>query len=312
MSYSDIAVEIKNLTMKFGDFTAVNDISFTVYKGEIFGFLGANGAGKTTTIRILCGLLVPSGGYIKVAGLSSEDGISKIKSRIGYMSQKFTLYNDLTVYENLSFAAGLRKMEKNDFEKRMRELLDFIKFTYSADTFVNNLPSGIKQQIALVSSMIHDPEIIFLDEPTAGVSPESRARFWELIKKLAKSGKTVFVTSHYMDEVENCGRIVLMHEGKIIALDSPENLKKNIFPEKVFETEFDKKTSSNLVAEINKLKLAEIHTYGVKYHLAIKNPAGWESFVKEKGLKIKLKEIVPSLEDVFIRALTKVDDENRN
>lgn len=213
---NNIAVDVKNLTVQFGDFFAVNNISFSVNRGEIFGFLGANGAGKTTTIRVLCGLLIPTSGEINTPG----------KSKVGYMSQKFTLYNDLTVEENLDFIAALRKLDKKTYLKRRQELFDFIAFDKPIKTMVQDLPGGLKQQVSLVAAILHDPEIIFLDEPTAGVSPASRERFWQLIKQLAGQGKTLFVTTHYMDEAEHCERIALMRDGEIIALDSPENLKK--------------------------------------------------------------------------------------
>lgn len=229
---SQFAVRVKNLTVKFNNFIAVNNISFEVKKGEIFGFLGANGAGKTTTIRILCGLLTPTSGDVEVSGIDfKKDNGQSIKFKIGYMSQKFTLYDDLSVEENLSFTASLRKLDRATYQKRKSELLKFISFDRSLSSKVIDLPSGIKQHISLVAAMLHDPEIVFLDEPTAGVTPASRARFWALIQKVIATGKTVFVTTHYMDEAEQCHRIALMRDGELIALDSPLNLKKKTFPE---------------------------------------------------------------------------------
>lgn len=220
------AVEVKNLIVSFEQFKAVDDISFTVNKGEIFGFLGANGAGKTTTIRVLCGLLAPSSGYASVLNLTNSD---EIKKCIGYMSQKFTLYEDLTINENIEFTSSLHKMKAKDVEERKKYLFDFIghenKHPLNSSKLVRDLPLGIKQQMALVCSLLHDPEIIFLDEPTAGVSPRVRLNFWNLIKKLSELGKTIFVTTHYMDEAENCHRMALMRNGKIIALDTPKALK---------------------------------------------------------------------------------------
>lgn len=226
------SVEVRNLSVKFGDFYAVKDISFAVEPGEIFGFLGANGAGKTTTIRVLCGLLTPSEGDAFVSGTRVADDPLKVKKSVGYMSQKFTLYDDLTVDENLSFAASLRKMDEQKFRENKERLLTFIHFQQSGGSMVKDLPGGIKQQMSLVAALIHDPEVVFLDEPTAGVSPAYRQRFWQLIREVAGTGKTVFVTTHYMDEAEQCGRIALMKEGQLIALDSPENLKKKSFPDK--------------------------------------------------------------------------------
>ena len=229
------AVETEDLSVCFGDFYAVKHVTFSVAPGEIFGFLGANGAGKTTTIRVLCGLLNPSSGHVQVGGVGYESGELAIKSKVGYMSQRFTLYNDLTVDENLNFAASLRRIDQKTLTERRTRLLDFIGFDRPLDTFVNDLPGGLKQQVSLAAAMLHDPEIVFLDEPTAGVTPAARARFWGLIRSLQKEGKTIFVTTHYMDEAENCGRIALMRAGELIALDSVEGLKKNAFPEPVFE-----------------------------------------------------------------------------
>jgi len=311
MDNKQIAVEVSNLTIAYGSFKAVNDISFTVYRGEIFGFLGANGAGKTTTIRAICGLLTPNSGYIRISGDGPELGITAVKSKIGYMSQKFTLYNDLSINENLSFAASLRKIPENIFKSRINELFDFVGLNYPSTTLVKNLPSGTRQQVALISSILHNPEIIFLDEPTSGVAPDARARFWELIRKLAKSGKTVFVTTHYMDEAENCGRIALMHAGRIIALDTPENLKEKTFKEPIFEIEADKNTADSLVKTIINENIADIHPYGMYYHLAVKDQSKWERMLKSSGTLFKYSKIKPSLEDVFIKIMREADNEPR-
>ncbi|WP_347359403.1 ABC transporter ATP-binding protein [Bdellovibrio sp.] len=226
------AVEVSGLSVQFGDFFAVRDISFTVATGEVFGFLGANGAGKTTTIRVLCGLLLPSHGEARVCGLDVLTRSFEVKKKVGYMSQKFTLYDDMTVKENLEFTSSLRKMDSQKFRQQKEKLLTMIRFKTSEDVLVKDLPGGIKQQVSLVSAVLHDPEIVFLDEPTAGVSPAFRQRFWNLIRELAREGKTVFVTTHYMDEAEQCGRIALMRSGELIALDSPLGLKQKSFPDK--------------------------------------------------------------------------------
>ncbi len=223
-------VEVQNLSVRFGDYFAVKNISFTVRSGEIFGFLGANGAGKTTTIRVLCGLLVPTEGKTLVCGLDVQKNSFDVKKKVGYMSQKFTLYDDMTVKENLDFAASLRKLDTKNFKEQKEKLLSFIHFRASEKTLVRELPGGVKQQVSLVASLLHDPELVFLDEPTAGVSPAYRQRFWVLIQELAKSGKTVFVTTHYMDEAEHCQRIALLREGALIALNSPLGLKQESFP----------------------------------------------------------------------------------
>ncbi|MDG0816703.1 ABC transporter ATP-binding protein [Bdellovibrio svalbardensis] len=227
-----ISVEVKDLSVKYGDFYAVRNLSFAVERGDIFGFLGANGAGKTTTIRVLCGLILPTEGAAFVGGVNVQEEPFAVKQKVGYMSQKFTLYDDMTVDENLAFTASLRKLEKGQFQNQKEMLLSFIHFNQSRSLMVRDLPGGVKQQVSLVASLLHDPEVVFLDEPTAGVSPAYRQRFWELIQQLAAAGKTVFVTTHYMDEAERCNRIALMRAGELIALDSPENLKKNSFPKK--------------------------------------------------------------------------------
>jgi ABC-2 type transport system ATP-binding protein len=224
------AVELNSLTVKFGDFAAVKELTLSVEKSEIFGFLGANGAGKTTAIRVMCGILQPTSGDVRIAGLDFSHGKDAIKRKVGYMSQKFTLYDDLTVMENLNFKAALRKIPDAVAAERLEKALDFIGYKSGRDTMVKDLPAGVKQQVSLAATLVHDPEIVFLDEPTSGVSPAVRARFWALIRKLAKEGKTVFVTTHYMDEAEECGRIALMRAGKLIALGSPCELEKQTYP----------------------------------------------------------------------------------
>jgi ABC-2 type transport system ATP-binding protein len=293
------SVEVKNLSVQFGDFFAVKNITFDVKKGEIFGFLGANGAGKTTTIKVLCGVQRPTLGEVSVNGESYED-ITALKGQIGYMSQKFTLYDDLTVYENFSFNSSLRKLDRSFF-KRIKELLDFIGFEYPLHALVADLPGGIKQQVSLVVSMLHDPEVIFLDEPTAGVTPYYRNKFWDLIRTLSKKGKTVFVTTHYMDEAEYCDRIALMRTGEIIALDTPKNLKKKVFPEKLVEiSNLDK--ASNVIEELKKDKnILSLLPFGSRYHLILKDIAAHKEFQLKYSHLFNVKEIEPNLEDVFVR-----------
>ncbi len=294
------SVEVKNLSVQFGDFFAVKNITFDVKKGEIFGFLGANGAGKTTTIKVLCGVQRPTLGEVSVNGESYED-ITALKGQIGYMSQKFTLYDDLTVYENFSFNSSLRKLDRSFFQKRIKELLDFIGFEYPLHALVADLPGGIKQQVSLVVSMLHDPEVIFLDEPTAGVTPYYRNKFWDLIRTLSKKGKTVFVTTHYMDEAEYCDRIALMRTGEIIALDTPKNLKKKVFPEKLVEiSNLDK--ASNVIEELKKDKnILSLLPFGSRYHIILKDIAANKEFQLKYSHLFNVKEIEPNLEDVFVR-----------
>jgi len=219
------AIDVNKLTKTFGTFTAVNQISFQVEKGEIFGFLGANGAGKTTAMRMLCGLLKPSSGDAIVAGYDIKSQSEEIKKNIGYMSQKFSLYEDLTVYENLRLYAGIYGVSKNEISSRIDSQLKILGFENSKNTLVSDLPLGWKQKLAFIAAIIHDPEIVFLDEPTGGVDPVTRRQFWELIYQAADRGITIFVTTHYMDEAEYCNRVSIMVDGRIEALDKPSKLK---------------------------------------------------------------------------------------
>lgn len=219
-------VRISHLVKKFGDFTAVDDISFEVCKGEIFGFLGANGAGKTTAMRILCGLSRPTSGQGDVAGYSIVNEQEKIKRHIGYMSQKFSLYDDLTVYENLRLFGGIYGMSTKAIKEKTDHLLADLGFEKERNTMVGSLPLGWKQKLAFSLSIFHDPKIVFLDEPTGGVDPVTRRQFWELIYQAADRGITIFVTTHYMDEAEYCDRVSIMVDGKIEALDTPAELKR--------------------------------------------------------------------------------------
>lgn len=223
---SEIVISVRNLTKNFGRFTAVDNISFDVKKGEIFGFLGANGAGKTTAMRMLCGLSFPTSGNGSVAGFDVMTEAEEIKCHIGYMSQRFSLYNDLTIWENMMLFAGIYGMSKKESEQRALWLLDRLQFMSEKDTMVGSLPLGWKQKLSFVIATIHRPEVIFLDEPTGGVDPITRRQFWELIYEEAASGTTIFVTTHYMDEAEYCSRVSIMVDGKIEALDTPQALKK--------------------------------------------------------------------------------------
>ena len=296
------AVVADGLVMKFGRFTAVDNVSFTVERGEIFGFLGANGAGKTTTIRILCGLLDPTAGRAVVAGNDLASGRNAVKRAVGYMSQKFTLYNDLTIGENLSFTAALRKMEDADLALRTRELVELTGLNHPLSAMVRDLPPGVKQQVALVNTMLHNPEVVFLDEPTAGVTPASRHLFWELIRRIALAGKTVFVTTHYMDEAEQCGRIALMRAGKIIALDSPAGLKRTAFPEPMVELEAGPEAPAGWRAEyFGDNRVGDLSPHGLRWHLAVRDEVAWSAVAGRLPATLKVKRIPPSLEDVFMR-----------
>ncbi|WP_141736390.1 ABC transporter ATP-binding protein [Oligoflexus tunisiensis] len=299
---SEVKVEAQNLSVRFGDFFAVKDLSLSVQQGEIFGFLGANGAGKTTTIRVLCGLLPPSSGTVRVAGAEYSGGQHTIKAKVGYMSQKFTLYNDLSVQENLDFAACLRKLDPKVYATRRNRLLEFIGFSRDPHTMVRDLAGGLKQQVSLIASLLHDPEIIFLDEPTAGVSPAARARFWSLIRELQGQGKTIFVTTHYMDEAENCGRIALMRSGELIALDNIPSLKRTAFPEPIIELEpRNVALSREELQHFRKMPgVRSIQPHGIRYHAVTESRAAWEKVREEFSKRFDQREIQPSLEDVFI------------
>lgn len=219
-------IKVKNLVKKFGSFTANDNLTFEVYQGEIFGFLGANGAGKTTAIRILCGLSSPTSGIVEVAGYNIYQHIEQIKRNIGYMSQKFSLYENLTLKENIRFYAGIYGMSKKVINKRMEELLSKFRIEHLKDELISSLPLGWKQKLAFSIAVFHKPKIVFLDEPTGGVDPITRRQFWDMIYESAREGITVFVTTHYMDEAEYCDRVSIMVDGRIDALDSPSGLKK--------------------------------------------------------------------------------------
>jgi len=216
---------VNNLTKKFGNFTAVDNISFEVEKGEIFGFLGANGAGKTTAMKMLCGLSKPTSGQGVVAGFDINTNSENVKKSIGYMSQKFSMYEDLKVWENIRLYAGIYGVPKNEISNKTDELLQRLGFENEKNTLVKSLPLGWKQKLSFSVAIFHNPKIVFLDEPTGGVDPATRRQFWELIYQASDNGITIFVTTHYMDEAEYCNRVSIMVDGRIEALDSPKNLK---------------------------------------------------------------------------------------
>ena len=226
-------IQVDHLTKTFGDFTAVNAISFDVKKGEIFGFLGANGAGKTTAMKMLIGILKPTSGNALVAGFDVFKQRESIKKNIGYMSQKFALYNDLSVTENITFFGGIYGLSKVEIKSKTQMLLEELGLESVANTLVGSLPLGWKQKLSFSVALLHEPKIVFLDEPTGGVDPITRRQFWEMIYKSANQGTTIFVTTHYMDEAEYCDRISIMVNGKIEALDTPEMLKKQFKSESI-------------------------------------------------------------------------------
>lgn len=226
MNKDDYIVEVEKLTKKFGHFTAVNAISFKVHRGEIFGFLGANGAGKTTALKILSGLLAPTSGSAKVAGFDVNKSAEKIKNVIGYMSQKFSLYDDLTISENITLFGGIYSLSDEEIKSKREFLINKLELGDVKNKLLRDLPMGWKQKLAFSIAILHDPKIVFLDEPTGGVDPIMRRNFWELIYEAAAEGITVFVTTHYMDEAEYCNRVMMMSEGEIKAMGTPQELKR--------------------------------------------------------------------------------------
>ncbi|MGC9024216.1 MAG: ATP-binding cassette domain-containing protein [Chloroflexia bacterium] len=296
------AVEAEELTRTFGDFVAVDHISFRVSEGEIFGFLGPNGSGKTTTIRMLCGLLLPTSGRATVLGYDVARQPEEVKARIGYMSQRFSLYSDLTVRENLEFYAGIYRLPRRLAQERIREFLQLVGLAGREGTRVEHLSGGLKQRLALGCAILHEPRMLFLDEPTGGVDPASRREFWDLIYDMAGRGTTVFVTTHYMDEAEHCHTVGLMYQGKLIACDSPAGLKAQAMRGQVWEV-----ACEPLVAALNLLPavpgVQEVAIYGTLLHVIAESTSGpsLRAALEEGGIRVRSVEpIPPTLEDVFI------------
>lgn len=305
------AVEVRELTKKFGHFVAVDRISFEVQPGTVFGFLGANGAGKSTTIRMLCGLLTPTSGIALVAGFDVYKESDKIKQVIGYMSQKFSLYQDLTVKENLEFFGRVYGLKNKELEVHIERLKKITGLVGLENSLTGDLPVGWRQRLALSCALLHDPEIIFLDEPTGGVDPLSRRNFWDLIYELAENGKTVFVTTHYLDEAEYCHELRIIHNGKIIAEGSPQEIKKNYFPENLYELvcpePLEAYDSLKRLPEVEQISL-----FGKKLHLLVKSGEIEKVKVQLKGSgwgDFELRPVIPTIEDVFIRRLEEVAGE---
>lgn len=300
MEYS---VEVEGLTKKFGDFTAVDNISFSVGRGEIFGFLGPNGAGKSTTIRMLCGILSPTSGKGYVSGNDIIREQDKIKTSIGYMSQRFSLYSELTVRENLEFFGSIYGLNGNRLRDRIAYVREMAGIGDSIDSRVSILPGGIKQRLALGSAILHDPPVLFLDEPTSGVDPIMRRNFWELIYGFSKNGKTIFVTTHYMDEAEHCDRIALIIAGRIIALNSPKGLKAEI-PYSVYALRVN--DFIKVFEKIEKLPfIEEAAIFGSDIHILcakdfpLKKELAKE--LKKSGTAVfRIEKVSASLEDVFV------------
>ncbi|BDQ03167.1 ABC transporter ATP-binding protein [Ignavibacterium sp.] len=303
------SIEVKNLTKKFGDFISVNEISFTVKKGEVFGFLGANGAGKSTTIRMLCGILKPTSGDAIVGGYSVMNQPEKVKQQIGYMSQKFSLYNDLTVEENINFFGGIYGLTNKELEERKKWVLSVADLTGKENFLTDSLPGGIKQRLALGTAVIHRPEIVFLDEPTSGVDPIARRSFWELINSLSEDGTTIVVTTHYLEEAEYCNNIILIDAGKLIAEGNPKELKAKYITSKIFEVECDKVVDAiEILSKQNFVD--ESNIFGNNIHISVNN-----NFLSNEQIinlltshsitVYRIDEVMPTLEDVFIHLVDK-------
>lgn len=303
------SIEVNGLTKIFGKFTAVDNIFFKVKKGEVFGFLGANGAGKSTTIRMLCGILEPTSGDALVDGFSVKKQPDKVKRSIGYMSQRFSLYDDLTVEENINFYGGVYGLYGKELVERKEWVLKTADLLGRKNVLTGSLPGGIKQRLALGTAVIHKPGIVFLDEPTSGVDPVSRRNFWELINELSLSGITVLVTTHYLEEAEFCNNIIMINAGKIVAEGNPKELKTNYLKSTILEIEADDTISALEILEKQDFT-DDISIFGNYIHLHVndnyKNPAQIENVLKESSLKLlRADKIVPTLEDVFIHLLEK-------
>ncbi|MFO7526434.1 MAG: ABC transporter ATP-binding protein [Ignavibacteriaceae bacterium] len=302
------SIEVQNLTKKFGSFTAVDSISFSVKQGEIFGFLGANGAGKSTTIRMLIGILEPTSGDAVVGGYSIVKQQDKVKTQIGYMSQKFSLYNDLTVEENIRFFSGVYGLTGKRYEERKKWVLKVANLEGKEKLLTGSLPGGIKQRLALGTAVIHEPKIVFLDEPTSGVDPVSRRNFWDLINELSAGGTTVLVTTHYLDEAEFCNDIILINAGKLIAQGNAKTLKTKYIKNSILEIESDNVIESMEILEKEDW-VGETSIFGNYIHIILNNNNMGESEVREiltnkNSIAVyRVNKIVPTLEDVFIHLL---------
>jgi ABC-2 type transport system ATP-binding protein len=307
------SIEVKSLTKKFGGFTAVDAVSFEVARGAIFGFLGANGAGKSTTIRMLCGLLDPTSGTATVGGFDVGREPDRVKTVIGYMSQKFSLYDDLTVVENIRFFGGVYGLSKKAVASRVPWVLELAGLRGRERSLTRTLSVGWKQRLALGCAILHEPEIVFLDEPTGGVDPASRRRFWELINELADRQVTVFVTTHYLDEAEYCNDIRLIHAGRIVAGGSPRELKAEVIRNPILEVASDRAVDALEVLRKEPWVL-ETSIFGTALHVSVADEAEGRRLVRERLAREgivpdRVDRIVPSLEDVFIH---KIEEQSGN
>ncbi|KAF1083911.1 putative ABC transporter ATP-binding protein YbhF [Sporotomaculum syntrophicum] len=298
----EYAVTTDRLTRVFGNFTAVDQLTLQIKPGEIYGFLGPNGSGKTTAIRMLCGILEPTSGTATVLGYDLSGETEQIKRRIGYMSQKFSLYDDLTAAENLGFYAGLYNIPRRERKSRVQEMLDMAGLTGREDELVAHLSGGWKQRLALGCAIISRPAIVFLDEPTSGVSPTSRRRFFNIISRLASEGTTVMVTTHFMDEAEYCNKIAFISSGRLMAVDTPDNLKQNVLAGCLVE--LDLPNAMDQLENIEQLPyVKECSVHGLLLHVLLEDESNLGLLEEYTG--VPAKPITPSLEDVFIALANK-------
>jgi ABC-2 type transport system ATP-binding protein len=308
---SDLAIEAVDLCRDFGRFRAVADVSFTVAAGEIFGYLGANGAGKSTTIRMLCGLLLPTAGTARVAGCDVGREPEAVKASIGYMSQKFSLYLDLPVHDNLDFFGGAYGLWGRSLASRTAEVALQCGLGGLGDRTTGTLSGGVRQRLALACAILHRPRVLFLDEPTACVDPQARRLFWRIIRDLAREGTTIFVTTHYLDEAEHCGRIGLMAAGRLIALDTPAALKRAYVPGRVLLLR-GRELALAASALRGQAGIIAIEPFGAGLHLQV-DPERWDeaslrrALVAAGGRELSLEAGEPSLEDVFLAALARAE-----
>lgn len=301
------AIEVRSLTKTFGGFTAVDAVSFDVAQGIIFGFLGANGAGKSTTIRMLCGLLDPTSGSAAVGGFDIRREPERVKRTIGYMSQKFSLYDDLTVAENIRFFGGAYGLSRKAVDGRMPWILEMAGLEGREKSLTRALSQGWKQRLALGCAVLHEPRIVFLDEPTGGVDPASRRRFWELINDLSGRGMTVFVTTHYLDEAEYCNDIRLIHAGRIVAAGSPQELKTRYIRNPILEVASDRTVEALEILQ-KEPWVRETSIFGTSLHISVDDEEEGRRLIRERldreGLAVqRIDRIMPSLEDVFIQQI---------
>jgi len=307
---SELAIDVRGMTRRFGNFVAVDNLSFSVRQGEIFGFLGANGAGKSTTIRMLCGLLKPTSGTALVGGIDVSRNPEGVKRTIGYMSQKFSLYELLTVDQNIEFFGGIYGLSRERFADRRKFVLEMAGLQGRENTLTRDLPGGWRQRLALGCAILHEPRIVFLDEPTGGVDPLSRRRFWDLIGDLSRQGVTVLVTTHYLDEAEHCHRIAIIQAGKLAALGTATELKQVFSSRPIVEIQASQPVQAMAILDRN-ASVEKTSLFGTAVHAVLKDrstdPSVLAAALKAEGIDVtSIGAVTPSLEDVFLDVVERV------